>query len=285
MNGPDFIVIGAAKSGTTSLYQYLSAHPEICMSSVKETNFFCWYGCSKAFDIWGQELPREMNVVTSRKEYAALFSGCGDRLRGEVSPSYLFSKSAPDNIKECNRETKILVVLRNPVDRAYSGYQMNRRLGRTKLSIDKAFTPVEPWVRQGFYYAQLIRYFDRFPVKNIKILFFEDLVRDLNGFMCDVFDFLSVDTHDVTEQGKYNVGGIPRVDYLSALLRNCGVVLGHLSPSVYSYVRSKVRPLVYSKAPVLPIRVRDKLKELYMSDCEHLQRLTERNLNELWGID
>lgn len=108
MNIPDFFIIGAPKCGTTSLYRYLECHPNVYMSRVKEPNYFCY------------DLPG-IRQVTSPEKYSALFDRAqSGQIRGEGSTSYLSSKSAIKSIVELKRETKMIAMIRNPVDMVIS---------------------------------------------------------------------------------------------------------------------------------------------------------------------
>ncbi|MGH9894035.1 MAG: sulfotransferase, partial [bacterium] len=167
---PNFIVIGAAKAGTTALYWYLAEHPAVFMSAVKETNYFA-YG----LDAHGQLLYGDPEVhrfpVKSLPEYEELFAEAGDAVAiGEASPIYLECPQAANRIRELLPATRLICSLRHPVDRAYSDYQMYlRRRGRRfdparDLRADSVWArPDSRWMRIGRYHEQLKRYFDAFP--------------------------------------------------------------------------------------------------------------------------
>ena len=122
MTLPNFIVIGAAKSGTSSLHHYLRAHPEVFTPKLKEINFFAYDGKHLDVHYWAK----------TQDEYQRFFDDVGAAIAiGEVAPLYLCSPVAPDNIRRVLPDARLVAILRNPVDRAYSAYLMSRRTGRT----------------------------------------------------------------------------------------------------------------------------------------------------------
>ena len=127
----DFFIVGAPKAGTTSLYYYLNEHPEIVMSTQKETDFFSDESLQK------QRLYYGKNRIETIEKYHALFRQKQDKIYGEASVSYLFYEDVPKKIKTYNPKAKIIIMLRNPTDRAFSHYLMDYRLGLLSTSLDR----------------------------------------------------------------------------------------------------------------------------------------------------
>ena len=194
---PNFIVIGAAKAGTTALYWYLAEHPMVFMSPLKETNYFA-YG----LDADGRLLYGNPEVhhfpVTSRADYERLFAEAGRALAiGEASPIYLECPQAATRIHELLPGSRIICAIRHPVDRAYSDYLMYLRSRGRRLDPDRDLSPTAEWARPdshwmriGNYHDQLLRYFQAFPRDRIHVFLFDDLkrspltvVRELYGFL------------------------------------------------------------------------------------------------------
>src|ERR671929_75877 len=124
MTMPNFFIIGAMKSGTTALYYYLEQHPEVYMSPVKEPNFFC-----------SQEQKNGADAVTDIRAYERLFRGVlGETAVGEASHCYLYEPRAAAAIRRCVPEAKLLAILRNPIDRAFSHFLHMVRTGSEPLS-------------------------------------------------------------------------------------------------------------------------------------------------------
>ena len=171
---PNFLVIGAGKSGTTSLYYYLRQHPEIFMSPVKEPGFFALEGHPLDFRGPGDERLRE-TTATTLESYEKLFSEArGESAVGESSVLYLYDGNAHESIARHIPDVKLLAVLRNPVDRAYSAFLHRTRDGYETCATFEEALAAEPqraadgWYygwryrEYGFYHRSLVRYYDRF---------------------------------------------------------------------------------------------------------------------------
>ena len=175
MTMPNFLVIGAAKSGTTSLYHYLGQHPQVYVSPVKEPNFFALEGEKPDFRAPGSEERINSWSVTDVEAYRALFEGAGEEeALGEASAMYLYSEKAPGRIRHHLPNTKLVAVLRDPVERAYSSFLHLKRNGREPLDdFVEALEAEERRIRDnwewiwhyknmGFYHEQLRRYHEAF---------------------------------------------------------------------------------------------------------------------------
>lgn len=207
---PNFMVIGAAKAGTTSLYSYLAEHPEIFMSEVKEPNFFALAGGRP--NAQGPLEPERIfnllhrKTVTDRASYERLFeTGRSARAVGEASPRYLYSRTAPAAIYEACGPIRLIAILREPFARAFSHFEMNRRRGLEPLADFEAALEAEPgriaqgwewdwhYLAIGRYAGQLERYIARFGRENLLVLVYEDLAKDAAGTLERTYRFLGVD--------------------------------------------------------------------------------------------
>jgi hypothetical protein len=205
---PNFIVIGAPRAGTTSLYHYLRQHPQILMSRIKETNYFA-YLASQAEP--GYETgPTTLWPVKTRAEYEALFQGGEYRAIGEASPLYFFAPGVARQIKTNIPDARLVMILRNPVERAYSAYLKNCREGiETRSFEDRIMWEIQRpekvvcsehyYLRAGMYFERIADYLRYFERSRLKIVFQEDLQSDPTGLMGDLFTFLSVDVGFVTD--------------------------------------------------------------------------------------
>ncbi|TCJ15544.1 sulfotransferase, partial [Rubrobacter taiwanensis] len=182
MTLPDFLVIGAGKAGTTSLYYYLRQHPQVYMSPTKETNFFALEGQRVAFRGPGVEERINAWTITELSEYERQFAGVrGERAVGEVCPLYLYSERAAERIKRHVPEVRLIAVLRDPAERAYSSFLMLRRSGREPLEDFAAALEAEDrrvaggweyawhYRRAGYYHEQLSRYYALFDPAQIRV--------------------------------------------------------------------------------------------------------------------
>jgi hypothetical protein len=294
MTMPNFLVIGAARSGTTALYRYLRQHPQIYTSSIKEPRFFAYEG-----DEMPQGGPGRQRIITDLAAYRALFEGVSDeKAIGEMSPLYLYSRVAPQRIKQHIPDVKLIAVLRNPVERAYSHFLLNVRNDREPIGdFGQALLEEETRIRdgwranwhykaRGFYYTQLRRYFELFEKEQIRVYLYQDLSADPLGLLRDLFTFLGIDEGFVPDLSfRPNVSGIPRSRALRVVfdkLGATGVFLDPLLPKglrrnlVVVFNQLKGRNLV---KPPLASNVRRQLTQAYREDILALQGLIGRDLS------
>ena len=230
MTLPNFLIIGAAKAGTTALYHYLKQHPQVYMSPKKETNFFAFEGQEISFSGPGDERISE-SAITTLEAYADQFEAASDEVAiGEASPWYLYSPQAADNIHRQIPHAKLITVLRNPIDRAFSSYLHVVRDGRESLTFEEGLLAEEERIESGweyiwhyqhtgFYAAQVERFLKVFPRKQLRFYLYDDFVDDPTQFVKDVCAFLEVDTNFVVDTSfKPNATGIPKNRLLGQLL-------------------------------------------------------------------
>ena len=288
MTMPNFLIIGAMKSGTTALYYYLEQHPEIYMSPVKEPNFFS-----------SQEQENAADAVTNIGTYQHLFrGGSGKKAIGEASHSYLYEPSAAAEIKRYVPEAKLIAILRNPIDRAYSHFLHMVRSGTEPLDdfaqalreeevgIHKERT-FQDYIGRGLYYNQLKRYFGTFPQEQVRVYLYEDLSGAPISTVQDAFRFLKVDDSFVPDVSlRRNVSGQPKYKTLDGLLRRQSRIKH--AAKIYLPARMrwrlskdfddlKTRNLV-EPPPVQP-EVRRWLIGVYREDILKLQELIQRDIS------
>ncbi len=225
---PNFIIIGAGKSGTTALYEHLREHPEVFMSPVKETNFFALEGTST---VHSEEDPDQMFhypwAVTNWVNYQGLFHKVKkEKAIGEVSPMYLYSPKAAEKIKKRLPNTKIIAILRDPVDRLYSRYMHLARENREPTSnFADSLDQKSIWwkrndlVQEGFYYTHLKRYYDLFDEHQIRVYLYDDLRKNPLKVIQNIYEFIGVDASFVPDlEAEYNVSGRIRNSILDKLI-------------------------------------------------------------------
>ncbi|MDJ0660794.1 MAG: sulfotransferase [Crocosphaera sp.] len=294
---PNFLVIGAPKAGTTSLYKYLEQHPQIYMSPVKEPSFFALEG--KDLDV----LPSGNHSVTVLEKYQLLFQGVTEEIAiGEASTTYLYSPKAAERIKYYTPDVKLIAILRNPVDRAFSNYKMIMRDQPLSLqSFSKEIEdeepnlvirrqekkrPITPYIGGGFYYKLLKRYFDEFDNSQIKIYLYEEFTQNTVQVMQDIFDFLNIDDTflpDVSQ--KYNVSQKSRenkAEIPSPLLSTSNTI--NFIKQLLSWGNMQDSPndmdihSSFNKIELSP-ELRKKLIEIYREDIEKLQHFLNKDLS------
>ncbi|MGP1383516.1 MAG: sulfotransferase domain-containing protein [Thainema sp.] len=288
---PNFLIIGTAKGGTTSLYYYLNQHPQIFMSPVKEPRFFALEGEDLNF-CSPDELFTENSVVTF-SEYCNLFSGVTNELAiGEASPLYLYSHKAPARIKHYIPDVKLIAIIRDPVERAYASYMHYVREGYEKLSFSEALAEEEKrihenWVymwyykRCGYYYEQVKRYLETFESSQVKILLYDDLKRDTLSVLKEIYDFIGVDNSFVPDLSVLNASGVPKFRFLYNLLDRGNPLRGMLKILPQDLRRSVANPLRKWNLdkPPMPVEAKDDLRQLYQDDILKLQDLIQRDLS------
>ncbi len=296
MTMPNFLIIGNGKSGTTSLYHYLKQHPEVYMSPIKEPHFFSFEGESPtSFSGPGDEefMSRK---VTDLEEYRRLFAGASDeKAIGEASQTYLGNPKAPDRIRHYIPEAKLIAILRNPVDRAYSAYLHLVRNGQEWLDFARALREEEARIkanwndiwhykRGGFYHAQLTRYYDLFDQDQIRVYLYEDLKEDPVGTMQSIFRFLGVDDAFVPDTSvRYNVSGIPKSRALKTFVEKPNPLKTAIKPLFTEGLRRRIAENLRHRnlaiPPPMPEDVRKELPEAYREDILKLQDLIGRDLS------
>ena len=185
---PNFLIIGSQKAGTTSLYNVLRQHPEIYMSETKEINFFF------RDELW----QRGVGYYASHFDDVPLAA----KAWGEASPGYICHPEASERIKQVLPDARLILVVRNPIGRAYSQYWDNRR----HLSEPHTFTEVidqhlsdlylpgvKGYFSRGTYMHYINKYLEHFGSGQLQVLVFEDLRSDPVGFYRRIFEFLNVD--------------------------------------------------------------------------------------------
>jgi hypothetical protein len=300
MTMPNFLIIGAAKFGTSSLYTHLKRHPDVYMSLVKEPHFFALEGKSVNFSGPGEDTRINSRSVTALKGYRNLFGGVsGEVAIGEASPLYLYSPDAPGRIQHYIPEAKLIVILRNPADRAYSAYMQLIRDSRETLTdfaqaldaeeehIWNNWSHIWHYKRAGFYYPQLKRYCTVFDPGQIKVYLYEDLITDPVGLLRNLFVFIGVDGAFAEVLAgeasvKHNVSGFPRSGTLNCFLMHPNPFKSILKPLIPRGATHAVKCRVQNWNLVtsqLSSQVRRNLVALYREDILKLQGLIGRDLS------
>lgn len=292
---PNFLIIGAAKCGTTSLYNYLGQHPEVFLSPLKETNFFVQKG--KKIDFKGPKDNLYNHLtITDIGDYNNQFSDVFDeKAIGEICPSYLYREDAPKNIKEHIPKVKIIAILREPVARAFSAWVHLTRNGEEYLSFDDALLNEprrikanwrEIWHYQEMskYYEQLKRYYDSFPKENIKVFIYEEFKDNPLKTYSEICSFIDVDTSFIPETGiKHNTGKIPKNAYLHKVyfiivfFKNILTFL--ISDNYLSTLKRCYNRLFFYEKPKLSDADILKYKRIFEKDIKMLEQLIDIDLS------
>jgi len=218
---PNFFIIGAAKSGTTALYNTLKQHPEIYMSPLKEPNYFGFESEPPIFPGLAGNYYRRTGVWKA-VEYGQLFAAVTcEHAIGEASNLYMLSPTAAGRIKHNLPKSRIVAVLRQPAERAYSDYNSMVQHGIepahsfAEALADEPKRLREGWSlgiyrKHGYYYAQLSPYYELFPHQQIKIYLYEDWKNAPQAMLRDLFHFLEIDENILPAIQRSNVTRLPK---------------------------------------------------------------------------
>ncbi|NMM47229.1 sulfotransferase family protein [Marinigracilibium pacificum] len=298
---PDFLLIGAGKSGTTSLHNYLDQHPDIYMSKIKEPYFFALEG----EDIVPPEKdPYKLYdfpwAVTNLEEYNKLFEPAKEgQKKGESSTMYLYGDKAPSNIKKYIPDVKIIAIFRKPSSRLYSRYlHLARENNLMGSSFDKVLDKNSIWwlrndlVKEGFYYKHLSRYFKLFNEDQIKIFLYDDLKKEPEKVIRELYSFVGVDesfTPDVSI--RFNQSGFVKNKALDKLYGTDSVIFKSVKSAMPGVFNKLKENLVIQKGlnklrgknlerPKIDPEIEKKLTfDIYYEDTLKFQDLINRDLS------
>ena len=211
----NLFIVGTPKAGTTSLYHYLNEFPEILMCIRKEPDFF------SDSEIQEQGLYYGSSRINTLSKYNSLFSSWIDEsIIGEASVSYLFYPDVPERIKLYNENSKIIIMLRNPIERAFSHYLMDYRLGLTSNSFEEEFDKKETLNFQqyfllGNYFHQVKRYLNSFGKENVHIIWYSDFKENTANELNKVISFLGLNTDFKLDFNKiHNSFSMPKNNFI-----------------------------------------------------------------------
>jgi Sulfotransferase family len=294
---PNFLVLGTAKAGTSSLYVYLRQHPQVFLSPTTELNFFAHEGRDLNFSGPGDvEYIRSDSLVATYDEYCKQFLHVsGETAVGEISTHNLYSAQAPAVIKRYLPDVKMIAMLRHPVDRAFSAFSHMVRDGREETKdfrmalareperIRSNWEPLWHYKSMGFYGNQLSRYFDTFDRNQIRVYVYDDFVARPLEVVQDIFGFIGVDRSFVPDMSeRHNVSTILHSRQLNEMMMGKSVVRSVLRKLVPPRARSRVRSSILkhnTRRIRLAQDVRDELANVYRADIGLLERLIDRDLS------
>ena len=312
VKGPNIFIVGAGKSGTTALYNFLDMHPDVYMSPIKETNYFSTDIDTEKFNDDYKRLERNKKIVLNRyvdgpmdkkifgtyvKEYdhyIKLFKNVKNETAiGEASNSYLFSKVAAKNIKDKVPNAKIIMILRDPMTRIFSHHLACVRDGkvrggfREELERDmqrrrKGWGISHLYVEIGMYYRQVKRYIDLYPKNNIGIYLYEDFKKNTEAVLKKILDFIGVDPDiEIDDSKRYNEAKTPKYKEFNYIITKLGIKKSALQLIPRQY-RERVKSSFFTK-PHERLNLKDKkyLINIYKEDVDKLSDLLNKDLS-IW---
>ena len=273
---PDFVIVGAQKAGTTSLYFALAEHPRVFAAEPKELDFF----------------QDDTNYARGVEWYAAHFKDCPPGyIAGESSPEYLHYEHVAERMAEVIPRAKVIAILRNPIDRAYSGYWHGVRAAGEKLpferavEIEKERTANDPfalryfsYVQRGQYAKQLAPFFAHFERSRILVLIAEEYFANPRRAISQAADFLSLscdnDFLERASQVHLNKGVVPRVRSLQEFFPKIRWRFPRLARMWY-----RLNTKEKTAAVAMPPEVRAQLAGLYADSNKELAAMLGRDLS------
>jgi hypothetical protein len=296
---PNFLILGTAKAGTSSLYTYLKQHPDVYLSPTTELNFFAHEGGDLNFRgpgdceyMWGDSL------VATYEDYCKQFAGVNQETAvGEVSTHNLYSSQAPALIKRYIPNARMIAILRNPVDRALSAFShmvrdereeandFGEALAREPARIGDNWEPLWHYKSMGFYGAQLNRYFEIFERNQIRVYIYDDFLAHPLMVIRDILAFIGVDPEFVPDMSeKINVSVMPQNRRLQKMMMGKSVIRSMLRGLAPANARSRIRSFILRhnvkrERTRMDPDIRRELTHAFRDDIELLQRLLDRDLS------
>ena len=289
---PNLLIVGAAKSGTTSLHNYLKQHPNIFMTEHKEPHFLINFEIGES---------RVHKAVITLEKYKKMFKTEAEyRYKGESSVMYLaFPEFSIKSIKKhLTSDVKIIIMLRNPIERAFAGYLHNLRYNPSEnLSFEEAIknsedryhkdidiTPDTRYLHVGEYYSQVKEFMDEFK-ENVHVILYDDYVSNIDLSLNKVFDFLAIEKITIDTSMRHMEGGwMFRNKFLRNLLipqNNFKSLIKSILPNkkIREGLKQKIMNMSTVETPNLSSKMRSKLKMYYKQDVANLATLLNRDLN------
>ena len=296
---PDFLIVGAAKSGTTSLYYYLRHHSDIFMSFLKEPWFFSFVNSPPNY-----ASPEPLHgVIWKLEDYIDLFKDSkSNQLMGEASPSYLYTyertiKDIKNIYGENYKKLKIIIILRNPVERAFSQFMMFKRENMEQLDFKHALSleTIEARLKNnwnifydyigfGLYFNQVNAFANEFP--SLKILFYDDLVENQTLVLKELCEFLNIDFLNDLKLNRYNKSGIPRINYLNKLITEPSWLKNVVKIISSQEFRQKIKHKIFElnlKSAHMSKMEKGYLSVIFNDDVHNLSNLLNRDLT-VWLV-
>lgn len=290
-NKPNLFIVGTSKSGTTSLHYYLSKHQDIYMSELKEPHYFA------KIPVLGPTTS-----ILDDDKYLNLFENSNnEKFIGEASATYLYFEGTAERIKKFNPNSKIIIILRNPMERAFSHYLMDRDRYGTEdnasevVLMDEDYTgkygfhglDVNPYIFPSLYTKHIKKYLEVFGTENVKIIFFEDMIQDQENTLLDLLKWLGLTTNkfkfDKENKNPYRKVRYPKI-YSLLEVRLIRKLKSLISPKLKKHILN----FLYQPAdkPKLSTELKNTMYDnFFKQDINELAELLKINLNEKWKLN
>ena len=281
---PNFLIVGGSKCGTTNLSYHLMEHDQVFMPELNEPYYFCRLDVPDDFE--------RDSMVWKKDEYLSLFKNAKKNQRiGEATSTYLHCPHAAQDIKNHFNNCKIIILVRNPIERAHSSYFSYKFMKfderafseiinehEKKIEMEEFFiySVLEP----GFYSKHIKRFQSIFSEEQIKIIVFEDYIKNVEKTIKSVLEFLELDSEIIFKEQKKGAYRVPKNKLSEKLLKN----------KMFRNTATKIIPPVYrqklgdkllvnqTKKPKMLEEDYRKLKSIYQNEVKELEKLLNRKL-------
>ncbi|RCT53652.1 hypothetical protein DUZ96_10610 [Winogradskyella sp. KYW1333] len=298
-NTIDFFLVGAARCGTTTLYNYLNNSNDVFLPRVKEPNFFSEVDSPKTEDFKPPVpgIKYHAKIINDVNVYNELYTEASNtQLKGDTSPSYIWDTNVAKRIFKHNPKAKLIISLRHPVDRAYSHYIMNYYTGvENASSFEEALDAPKnlvwgscnQYLEMGRYYNQVKAYYDVFPKEQIKVLIYEEWTKNLESEIKELFNFLGlmaedsvfrtpVDSNKIEPLKKKALLNVLRQNKIKALIKNV------ISQERIDALKSSFFGDNSKKIEKINPELRQELSLKFKEDIRQLSELTGVDFREKW---
>lgn len=295
---PNFLIVGMAKCGTSSLSKYLQQHPDIFISTPKEPRFI-----TSQFSPFPLNGPKDDKVeawyVKDLDSYKNLFESANTKAIGEASADTLFfHQGSIPTIKKYFGNPKIIIILRNPVKRAFSAYQHLVRDERESLSFEEALNLEPDRIKKNFeliyfykaaslYYTAVKAFMEAFP--EVKVVLSNDLSENPQQVLSEVFSFLEVDDDFTVDTSlKHNISGLPKSRILHNILHEENFIRKLIRPLARTFLPTQqareqmvnnLKAKNFNRLKIDPQTKKD-LTEFFTDDVQKTQELIGRDLSK-----
>jgi len=300
---PNLFIVGAAKAGTTSIYNYLKDHPEVYLSPIKEPNYFntelkfkdCRPEIQKSIyldfdEYFDRETLKEKHFACfdRKEEYLKLYRDVKEeKVIGEFSTSYLHSSKAAEEIYNFNEDSKIIIILREPVSRTLSHYHMDLNAGFNTNNIledlkndfnstKKGYCISNMYIDLSLYYRHVKRYLDVFPKEQILFIKFEDLVKNNKTVLEDLYSFLGLNNYEGinTLNNIHNQTVVPKFKFLVKVMKFKKII-----PRSILMCLKKIKPIFFKKPSKEEIstEIIEYLQNIVLEDFKKTNELIENH--------
>lgn len=285
----NFMLIGATKSGTSSIYEYLKQHPSVFLPTTKEPKYFQWENESHRYST---QLDSNIfkNSVTTFDEYQKLFLGSDSfKAVGEASVSYLYNRNTAERIHKRYSNTKLIAVLRRPDQRAFSHFVHTKWLGHEPLSFSEAIKSEEQrinnnwgpswhYIQQGFYSEQIQRYYNYFGREQVKIVLYDDLIKDPIKLMAELFEHIEVDNFLPDMGKKHNVKSFAKFPMIEKMIVNDSIIKSLVKRILPQSLKGSIKKMNHEKL-VFPEEMHEQLIDIFSGEITKLEKLIDRDLS------